>query len=111
MDFILEKIKKDVLYMEYAHVNDPKTMILLDEIEDLLLKDETQAIKIINQLDLLCIEWIYSCFERMSYEFNSIDFVTCVEGLLDKFPENTGFINEVKEAREAYNVSTTFPSK
>lgn len=102
MNNLTEKIKKDVFYMEHTHVNDPKTIQLLDTIEELLLEDKEQTIKTINELDLLSIEWICTCFEKISYEFQSKDFVECVERLLIKFPDNTGFKKEVKEARAAY---------
>lgn len=103
MKELVEKIKKDVEYMESTHVNDPKIDVLLDEIEQVLLKKPSVTIELLNQLDLVSIEWICSRFEKVSYELQSKEFIDCLDGLIDKFSPNiNGFKNEVIEAKEAY---------
>ena len=101
MKELVEKIKKDVDYMEKTHVNDPKIDVLLDEIEKILLQDLKNTINVLNELDIVSIEWICSRFEKMSYSFNSHDFIDCLEGLIQKFsPEINGFKDEVLEAKK-----------
>ncbi len=103
MNALTSKIKKDVDYMENTHVNDPKKMIILDEIEELLFENSKTTILILKELDLLSIEWISSTFEKVSYELQSKEFIDCLEGLIEKFsPDINGFKNEVQEAKEAY---------
>lgn len=103
MKELVEKIKKDVEYMESTHVNDPKIDVLLDEIEQVLLKEPSVTIELLNQLDLVSIEWICSRFEKVSYELQSKEFIDCLDGLIDKFSPNiNGFKNEAIEAKEAY---------
>ncbi|EDP96812.1 hypothetical protein U8527_00705 [Kordia algicida OT-1] len=106
MNWLTKKIKEHVAYMENTHVNDPKTTVLLDEIEELLQKDMTLTIKTLQQLDLLSIEWICSRFESVSYKLQSKVFVITLESLLKKFSPNiNGFKEEVQEAKNAYNVN------
>jgi len=103
MNELTKIIKKYGEYMENTHVNDPKKMVLLDEIEGLLFKNSETTITVLKELDLLSIEWISSIFEKVSYELQSKDFINCLEELLEKFsPDINGFKNEVQEAREAY---------
>ncbi len=103
MNELTKKIKKDVAYLETTHVNDPKINIILDEIEEFLLKDLKLTIEVLNELDLLSIEWVCSRFEKISYTLQSKELIECVEGLLVKFtPDINGFKNEVLEAKEAY---------
>ncbi|WP_417784926.1 hypothetical protein [Tenacibaculum sp.] len=104
MKELVEKIKKDVEYMESTHVNDPKIDSLLDEIEKLLIKDSSVTIEVLKELDLLDIEWICSRFEKISYELQSKELIDVMESLLEKFSSNTnGFKDEIQEAKEAFN--------
>jgi hypothetical protein len=101
MNPLTQKIKEAVTYMENAHVNDPKSIDLLDEIELLLQEDISKTISTLNELDLLSIEWICPTFENISYQLKSKQFILCLEGLLEKFSPNTnGFQSEVQEAKD-----------
>lgn len=103
MNSLLKKIKEDVQYMENTHVNDPKTMVLLDEIELLLTKEPQQTVSVLKELDLSSIEWICSTFEALSYKLLSKDFIDCLDELLIKFnPNINAFKDEVQEAKDCY---------
>ncbi|AXO80729.1 hypothetical protein DZC78_10145 [Olleya aquimaris] len=103
MNSLLKKIKEDVQYMKNTHVNDPKTMVLLDEIELLLAKEPQQTVSVLKELDLSSIEWICSTFEAVSYKLLSKDFIDCLDELLIKFnPNINAFKDEVQEAKDCY---------
>lgn len=103
MNELTKKIKEHVNYMEKAHVNDLKTTLLLDEIEQFLMKDVKNSIISLNELDLISIEWICSRFEKISYEIQDKDFINCLDNLLTKFaPDINGFKNEIQEAKDVY---------
>jgi|GEM_PF-1475516 len=88
--------------IERKHINDPTVSDDIDRIEGMLLSDLPQAINAINSLDRSTLEWISPRFETIAYQTQCKEFITCLKGLLIKFPDSSILKEDVTDGVEAY---------
>lgn len=81
------EIAKLIFEMNQCHPNaDYLRNAKLDEITALLSKDAANTIDFLNQADEDVIAEILGIIDEVSYNLQSLAYISCIEGLVSKFP-------------------------
>lgn len=82
-----EKIRSIIKERSELHINDPSVQKYWDSLTDELSKDEQFTISFLNVCRESDIFWISEVFEDISARLNSAEYIKCLQGLDDKFPD------------------------
>ncbi|MBX7227710.1 MAG: hypothetical protein K1X55_16870 [Chitinophagales bacterium] len=96
-----EEIIKIVSQLGKKHLDDPTKSDDFNNIVNILLKSESQAIDCLNELDENSISWVSFSFEDLSYKFQSQEFINCLNRLVVKFPNISYLKDDVQDAIDA----------
>jgi len=80
------------------HVNDPRFSDWFDEIVDLLSKDVSETINILEFLDKESIYWLTKTFEDVSIRLKSDNYINCIKALGEKYRSIEGIDEDIQDA-------------
>ncbi len=96
-----EQISDLAYKIDKAHVNSPDATLWLEEINELLLVDDTQTIIFLNSCnDKKVIYWICPLFQDIAMRFPSNRLSECLLSLIKRYPENNELPINVQRALE-----------
>lgn len=94
-----EKIRSIIKQRSELGENDPTVQKFWDELTDQLSIDEKFTISFLNDCKESDIYWISEVFEDISARLNSSEYIACLKGLDEKFPD-LELAEDIQEAIE-----------
>ena len=85
---LFSEVKGLVEQVNELHPEDPKVYEYWDKLAELLSKDESSTISLLNDLDDgSIVEDLSSVFDDISRNLQSKDFIKCIDSLEKRYPD------------------------